>query len=455
MPINSFDNYVLNWKPNKDEIGTPIYRSLALLMEADIKSGKLLANTKLPPQRELADYLDLNHSTITKAYKICERKGLIHAVIGNGTFVSPNANIPSSIVNQDDTAIADMGMVLPFFKHNHVIKEIAREVLKRPLSEKLFEYSNPLGSYSQRMVGADWVSQFGVDCSADNMIIEAGAQNALAITLSSLFSPGDKIATDPYTYPNLIALAGMLHIQLVAVKSDDQGMLPNELDSICSIEGIQGIYVMTSCNNPTTTALSEQRIKDISYIAKKYQLLIVEDDAFAFLRKKKAIPFCALLPEQTVYISSLSKSICAGIRVAYMHFPQKYFIKLEEGCYNINIKAPSLNVEVMTEIIRIGVAKKLAQEKRKMAISRNRLYSKIFPSAPCELESYYQWLQLPEGCSGRSFEELMMEKKIKVFGAERFSVGESTKSNAIRIATCSPTTEEQLEFGLLEIKNVL
>ncbi|MDD2218461.1 MAG: PLP-dependent aminotransferase family protein, partial [Eubacteriales bacterium] len=67
----------------------------------------------------------------------------------------------------------------------------------------------------------------------------------------------------------------------------------------------------------------------------------------------------------------------------------------------------------------------------------------------------YQWLQLPEGCSGRSFEELMMEKKIKVFGAERFSVGESTKSNAIRIATCSPATEEQLEFGLLEIKNVL
>lgn len=455
MPVNSFDNYVLTWKPNKNEIGTPIYRSLASLMETDIKSGKLLANTKLPPQRELADYLDLNHSTITKAYKICERKGLIHAVIGNGTFVSPNANSASSIVNQDDTARADMGMVLPFFKHNRLIKDITKEVLKKPLSEKLFEYSNPLGSRSQRMVGAGWVSQFGVDCSADNIIIAAGAQNALAIVLSALFSPGDKIATDPYTYPNLIALASMLHIQLVSVKSDRQGMLPNELDNLCAIENIQGIYVMTSLNNPTATAPSEQRIKDLADVIKKHQLLVVEDDAFAFLRQEKATPFCALLPEQTVYISSLSKSVCAGIRVAYLCFPQKYFIKLEEGCFNINIKAPSLNAEVMTEIIRTGVAKKLVQEKRKMAISRNRLYSKVFPSAPCELESYYQWLQLPEGCSGKSFEQLMVEKKIKVFGAERFSVGENTKSNAIRVATCSPATEEQLEFGLLEIKKVL
>lgn len=455
MPVNSFDDFVLTWKPDKQELGAPIYRSLAELMEADIKSGKLLANTKLPPQRELADFLDLNLSTITKAYKICEMKGLIHAMVGSGTFVSPNANSSSSIVNQDDTSVADMGMVLPFFEHNKRIKDIAKEVLKKPLSEKLFEYSNPLGSYSQRSVGTKWVSQFGIECSENNVIITAGAQNALAIILTSLFSPGDKIITDPYTYPNFIALANMLRIQLIAVKSDEQGMLPNELNTICSLEKVQGIFMMTSCNNPTAITLSDSRIKELSVIIKKYKLLVIEDDVFAFLRAKRVTPFYSLLPEQTIYISSISKSICAGIRMAYMCSPQKYFSELEQGCYNINIKTSSFNTEVITEIIQSGLAKSLVQEKREMAMKRNLLYAKYFPSTHCELESYYQWLWLPENYDGKSFERQMESKKIRVYGAERFSVGEHAKSNAIRVATCSPVSDSHLELGLMAIKKAI
>lgn len=452
MPVNSFDDYVLTWKPDKQKLKTPIYRSLAQLMEYDIQNGNLLANTKLPPQRELADYLDLNHSTITKAYKICELKGLIHANVGSGTFVSPNANSSSSIVNQDDTAVADMGMVLPFFKHNQLVKDIAKEVLKKPLSEKLFEYSNPLGSQNQRIVGAKWLSQFGIDSHANNIIITAGAQNALAIILSSLFSPGDKIITDPYTYPNFIALANMLHIQLIAVNYDEQGMLPNELDTICSLEKIHGIFLMTSCNNPTTVSFSSQRIRELATIIKKHDLLAIEDDVFAFLRKNKVTPIYSLLPEQTIYISGISKSICAGIRVAYMCCPLKYFSKLEKGCYNLNIKTSSLNVEVATEVIKSGIAQELIREKYKMTTKRNHLYSKYFPSASCELESYYQWLQLPEDCSGKFFESLMESQNIKVYGAERFSVGDNARNNAIRIATCSPETEAHLEMGLMIIK---
>ncbi|MEL7648128.1 MAG: PLP-dependent aminotransferase family protein [Sedimentibacter sp.] len=455
MPVNSFDDYELTWKPDKQELKTPMYRSLAMLMEADIKSGKLIANTKLPPQRELADYLDLNHSTITKAYKLCELKGVIHAIVGSGTFVSPNANSSSSIVNQSDTAIADMGMVLPFFNHNKSVKDIVNEVIKKPLSEKLLEYSNPLGSLSQRIAGAKWVSQFGIDCHANNTIITAGAQNALAIILLSLFAPGDKIITDPYTYPNFIALANMLHIQLIAVKHDEQGMLPNELDTICSLENIQGIFLMTSCNNPTTIPLSNHRIRELCFVIKKHQLLVIEDDVFAFMKKNKVTPVCSLLPEQTIYVSGLSKSICAGIRVAYMCFPQKYLSRLEQGCYNVNIKASSLNVEVVTEIIQSGLAQKLIQEKYEMAITRNCLYAKYFPSVHCEPESYYQWLQLPEGYSGKFFEDLMESKNINVYGAERFSVGDSAKSNAIRIATCSPATEASLELGLTAIKKAI
>jgi hypothetical protein len=72
MPINSFENYPMSWKPSIDKTKKPIYQALAGQLEQDILNGVLLPGTKLPSQRELADYLDLNLSTISKAFKVCD-----------------------------------------------------------------------------------------------------------------------------------------------------------------------------------------------------------------------------------------------------------------------------------------------------------------------------------------------------------------------------------------------
>lgn len=63
MSINSFDNYPMSWKPDLSRTSGPKYLALVSLMEEDIKNGTLKAGTKLPPQRELADYLNVNLST--------------------------------------------------------------------------------------------------------------------------------------------------------------------------------------------------------------------------------------------------------------------------------------------------------------------------------------------------------------------------------------------------------
>ena len=59
MPINSYDNYPLTWRPDKQKLKRPYYRSLIQQLEQDILKNKLQKNTQLPSQRELADYLDL------------------------------------------------------------------------------------------------------------------------------------------------------------------------------------------------------------------------------------------------------------------------------------------------------------------------------------------------------------------------------------------------------------
>lgn len=60
MPVNSFENYPMSWRPKLNKEKKPVYLSIAAALEKDIGAGILCPNDKLPPQRELADYLDVS-----------------------------------------------------------------------------------------------------------------------------------------------------------------------------------------------------------------------------------------------------------------------------------------------------------------------------------------------------------------------------------------------------------
>ena len=87
MPVNSFDNYHMAWKPELGDSSGPIYLSVAAMLERDILSGDLPRGVRLPPQRELADWLDIDLTTVTRAYNVCKEKNLIYGITGRGTFV--------------------------------------------------------------------------------------------------------------------------------------------------------------------------------------------------------------------------------------------------------------------------------------------------------------------------------------------------------------------------------
>jgi len=210
MPVNSFENFPMSWKPNKAKLKPPLYLSIAEALEQDILNGELTPNTKLPPQRELADFLDVNLSTITRAFKLCEAKGLIYAAIGSGTFISPNAVLPKWEKPAED--FIELGLIRPYYQFNSIVADAARTILQGEHSDRLFEFNFTLGNMHHKRTAQKWLSTFHVDASCDHIILTAGTQNALTISLLALFQPGDKIVTDAFTYSNFITLAKQLHI---------------------------------------------------------------------------------------------------------------------------------------------------------------------------------------------------------------------------------------------------
>ena len=455
MPINSFENYPMSWKPDKQKLAYPVYYSLADLMEQDIKSGKLVANTKLPPQRELADFQDLNLSTITKAYKLCEMRGLIHAATGKGTYVTPYANVPTSTVEKNTGPRIELAIIHPFYESNAAIRDLTMEILKKPFSERLFEYSHPLGDRGQILAASRWLQRFGLEANEHNTMIAAGAQNALATILSTLFEAGDRIAVDTYTYPNFISLANQLYLQLVPIENDVWGMRPDQLENVCTLQKIKGVYMMPAGGNPTNIAFSDSRKREIAEIIRKQNLIAIEDDNYAALLETPYSPLALEAPEHCIYVSGLSKPLCPGIRIAYLYLPDQYINAMEQGMFSQNLKISSLNMEIAAEIIRSGLAWKIIQKKRAAAAERNQIYASFFPDCDICMESYYQWLELPEHLTGRLCEAELSSRGVSVFGAERFYVGKQLKANAVRVATSSAESDEQLRRGLEVLQNFI
>ena len=162
---------------------------------------------------------------------------------------------------------------------NAAILEAARAVLERPEATRLLEYGQAAGNSHQLTAAEAWLRRFHVQARPDNLLIAAGSQNALAVSLISLFKAGDKIAVDPYTYPNFIGLASFLHIQLVAVEGDEDGMKPQALDTLCRQSGISGVYLMPSCSNPMGIVMPMERREALARVIERHGLILVEDDA--------------------------------------------------------------------------------------------------------------------------------------------------------------------------------
>ncbi|MEI1420233.1 PLP-dependent aminotransferase family protein [Bacillus cabrialesii] len=461
MPVNSFDNYPMSWKPEKKALKRPFYESIAALLEEYIKKGFLAPGTKLPPQRELADFLDLNFTTITRAYKVCEVKGLIYAVTGKGTFVSPSAARSITISKDKITNCIDFGLIASFEVTNQIVTEAIQQVASKHYLDRLLNYNDPTGIPHQKTAGLNWMKSFGIQTDQEHISIVSGAQNALAVSLIALFEPGNRIATDLYTYSNFIELAKMHHIQLVPILGDEFGMLPDELDKQCTQLNIHGIFLMPSCCNPTTVMMSNARKKEIASVIRKHRLLLIEDDIHAFMTagliSDYEEPMFNSLPEQSVYICGTSKSICSGLRVAYMVYGDTLREKILQAIFNINVKTSSFDAEVITELIISGKAHDIVSRKKQLAQSANDIYSEYFSEKEPNGHplSFYRWLSIKDHHDGLQIETDLKKHGIRVFHSDRFLSGSTTPNKYLRIALSSTKSLDELKIGLERLKNYL
>ena len=458
MPVNSFDDYPMSWAPDFSQRTGPLYKVIAEKLEEDIHNGLLTPGTKLPPQRELADFLDINVSTIARAFKKKKKKGIICSTIGNGTFIASDAAANPFLLPEDDSlGIIEMGPVFPTKNVNEIIVKYLKKMTMEPDFSELFQYGQSNGTAWQKKSAAKLMEKAGYNVQPQQLLLANGAQNAITATLAGLFQSGDRIGTDEFTYPGIKTAANMLGIRLIPIQQKNGEMSAEGILYACKNENIKGLYIISDMHNPTTHTLSETSRKQIAQLAQKEKLLIIEDAIHSLLLEKPFAPIACYAPEQVIYISSLSKVVSPGLRLAFIAVPETYKQKITEALYNLNISVPPMMAELVCRMITSGDMDKIlemhrSENKKRNAIADTYISSHELLGKP---EGIMRWLILPEGMTGEEFAAKAYQKGVRVYGAERFAVGNTKHVNAVRIAVAAPDNHRQLAKGMEIIRSIL
>lgn len=458
MPINSFENYPMSWKPVLPKSDTALYRLLASELEKDILEGTLLPGTKLPPQRELADYLDINLSTIVRAFKICEQKGLIYGTTGRGTFVASSITSEGILLhNIQQKKYIEMGAIIPSNEPTHILLSAMQKILQDPSATHFFQYERSDDNLFQKKAAAKWLQLSHLSVSPENILFSAGGQNAITIILASLFRRGDKIGTNSIIYPGLKTAASMLGIQLVVIPDVDGEISCDDLPFCIKKENLKGLYLISDYHNPTTHIMSRENRKALASIITKTNIIAIEDGINSLLGENPLPPIASFAPDNTIYLSSVSKTISPGLRIAFIACPPAFYSLLSIGLYNTNIMVSPFLAEVTAQLIQTEKAMQILTTRRTKTKERNQLMNTLLSDFTILGDDFcnFRWLLLPPSFTGKTFEICALNAGIRVYGAERFSVGSSPVPHAVRIAVTAESSEEYFQKGILLLKNIL
>lgn len=441
----------LSWLAAVGAGGGPIYLRITEALADARASGLLQPGDRLPPQRDLAQALGVDLTTVTRAFMEARRRNLIEAAPGRGTFVTPGGSDEPVLDLSMNIPPAPLGISLPALIRNGI-----DGLLKRSSAEALLSYHPGPGSPSERAAGSHWIAGEGERPAVGRMAVGSGAQALLVAAVLTYSREGDVILTDMCTYPGLIALTRALGRRLVGVPGDADGMLPDVLEMQARHCSARLVYLNPTLHNPTTLVMPQTRREEIAATARRLGLTIVEDDPYSKLLPGAPPSLLSLAPDVTIHVVTLAKCVSPFLRTAFLVAPDAEAAeRIAAALRGITQMAPPLMTGLAAEWIRNGTAGEIAAAVRAEAMERQRIAAGMLPAGAVTQEaSLNVWLPLKDGMDSLDLVRLARRRGLAISPGEEFAVTVSA-ANAVRISLGAAASRERLSEGLRSLVSIL
>ena len=313
--------------------GVPLYEQLYESLAAEMRSGAIPAGTRMPGKRRLAAELSVSVNTVDAAYQILATEGYMEPRERSGFYVQEYLALPTRPeevpppvsaappeaaeppVRFDlSTRGVDPGL-FPFRTWARLQKELLYS------SPQLLTHGDAQGDVELRQALADYLEEYrGVRCTAEQVVVGAGMEYLLSLLAPLL--PG-KTAVENPGYSRTRAVLENNGIPCVPVEIDESGLPIRALEQ----SGANLCYVTPSHHFPTgVTMPAPRRAQLLAWAAAKPGRFILEDDydsEFRFAtRPLPSLQGMSGANGPVVYLTTFSKSLAPGMRIACMVLPQ-------------------------------------------------------------------------------------------------------------------------------------
>jgi DNA-binding transcriptional MocR family regulator len=442
------------WKPRSVEEAPLKYLGIVEALEADIRRGSILPGERLPAQRTIAEALDVDLTTVTRAFNEARRRGLVAAQAGRGTFVRDDPD--QSGLNQP-SPLLDLSMNIPpqpaSIDFRKLFSQTMSNVLSGPRGGLSLHYQESTGALADRQAGARWLSSRMDRIEYERITVAAGAQSALFALCTLLLSAGDCLAMGQLTYPGIKAVAAQQGLKVEPVAMDVGGLIPEDFERVCRLSAPKALYVVPSIDNPTAVTLSEARRSEIVVIARRFSVLLIEDDPYSALKTDRQAAFASLAPDLTWHIATLSKCVTPALRVAYVVAPDTTgAARLASVLRATTLMAPPVLSAVASRWIADGHLDAITKAIRAENHARQELAARAFVGQrlSADPEGHHLWLSLPDHWRAEDFADHAERAGVSIVPASAFAV-KSKPAEAVRLSLGIAPDKAVLEEGLLQL----
>ncbi|HTU71170.1 MAG TPA: PLP-dependent aminotransferase family protein [Candidatus Baltobacteraceae bacterium] len=327
--------------------GRPLYVQLADQFAEAIESGALAPGDRLPAMRVLARDLGCALVTVTQAYELLAARGRVLSRVGKGTFVAgpPEAPTPFSPRWEPDVSRFSRaqrldGVMEQLTRANHPgaitlatghpapetfpLADFGRAVHRTLLDDppEMMQYRSSAGDTQLCETFAELLRSRGVQADASEVLVCSGAQQAADLVANVLLEARSVVASESPTYSGTLGVFDARGVTYVEVRSDDDGVRVDDVERVFAEYRPRLFYVNPIAQNPTGAVLPARRAKQIVALARRYDVMVLEDQTGWQLTYDGPAPqpLAAFDTDgRVVVMESLSKSIFPALRIGYVY----------------------------------------------------------------------------------------------------------------------------------------
>lgn len=300
-------------------------RGLASTVRNLIREGELSPGTKLPTVRSLASRLHVSASTMSEAWGLLAKEGLIHGAGRHGTVVLREREVQTTrrlgqmtwVVGRHEldlsTGTPDSSL-LPTLAEAMTGIEIA--------AVKNYQGPNILPELED-VLRVDWPSGAPL-----TMTMMHGAYDAIDRVFTQVLSVGDRVLVEEPTTPAVADLVEAQGAVPIAVSLDDQGVIPSSLQAGL-LTRPKALVIQPRAQNPLGIAMSPSRAEELATLLRGHKTLVIEDDHSGILSMSPLTSLFDWIPDRVVRILSFSKSHGPDLRLAAVSGPPRLMHEIE------------------------------------------------------------------------------------------------------------------------------